>query len=149
MGTAAGFKIAVPDAYTQSVDGMVAHLNRSARNFHIAVNLAAWKYVKSLREAQYLEKQASDSHNDFKVLLLESIGFKSVAYRSGSAAELKYSWVNATTGVAYTQLDILVTLSTASGDQPYTFSVWAPSATFSAATGTFHTALKTFRVVPA
>ncbi len=148
MGTAAGFKIGVPDAYTQSIDGMVAHLNRSARNFHIEVNLAAWKYAKSLREAQYLEKQAS-SHNDFKVLLLESIGFKSVAYRSGAAAELKFSWVNATTGVAFTQLDILVTLSTASGDQPYTFIVWAPSATFSAASGTFHTALKTFRVLPA
>jgi hypothetical protein len=149
MGTAAGFKIAVPDAWTQSIDGLAVHLNRSARNFHIEVNLAAWKYARPLREAQYLQKLAASSHNDYKVLLLGSIGFKSVAYRSAPAAQLKFKWRNKTTDVAYTQLDVLVTLSTESGDQPYIFIVWAPTATFGTASGTFHTALKTFRPLPA
>ncbi len=150
MEAVAGFKIGMPDAWVQSVSGQVAHLTQSARNFHLAVNLAYWAYAKPLREAQYLQTQASKAHkNDYRVLLLTSVGFKAVGgYRSGSAAELKYSWYNATEAIHYTELVLLVTLSTSAGSQPYSFALWAPSGTFGSASGIFHTALPTFRPLP-
>jgi hypothetical protein len=147
---AAGFKIGMPDAWTQSVSGEVAHLTQSARNFHVSVNLAYWVYAKPLREAQYLQVQAAKAHpNEYRVLLLSSVGFKTLGgYRSASAAELKYSWYNANQGIYYTQLDLLVTLSTSAGSQPYEFALWAPSGTFGSARSILGTAMPTFRVLP-
>jgi eukaryotic-like serine/threonine-protein kinase len=147
---AAGFKIGMPDAWVQSVSGQVGHLTQSVRDFHLTVNLAGWVYAGPLREAQYLENRAAKAHpNDYRVLLLTSVGFKAMGgYRSASAAELKYSWYNATQAIDYTELDLLVTLSTTAGSQPYTFALWAPTGTFGSARGIFNTALPTFRPLP-
>ena len=150
MGSVAGFKIGVPDAWTQVISGQAAHLNQTVRNFHLTVNLAYWLYAKPLREAQYLQGQAAAAHSrDYKVLTLAAVGFKAVGgYRSAAAAELKYSWKNVTSGVDFAEQVLLVTLSTSAGSQPYTLSLWAPTATFPAANGIFHTALPTFRPMP-
>jgi eukaryotic-like serine/threonine-protein kinase len=150
MGSVAGFKIGMPDAWTQVVSGQAAHLNQTVRNFHLTVNLAYWLYAKPLREAQYLQGQAAAAHkHDYKVLTLAAVGFKAVGgYTSAAAAELKYSWKAATSGVDFTKQVLLVTLSTSAGSQPYAFSLWAPTATFPAAKGILHTALPTFRPMP-
>jgi eukaryotic-like serine/threonine-protein kinase len=150
MDAVAGFKIGMPDAWTQSVSGEVAHLTQSARDFHLGVNLNNWVYARPLREAQYLETLAANAHpNDYRVLLLSSVGFKTLGgYLSAAAAELKYSWYNASQGIYYTELDVLVTLSTSAGSQPYTFALWAPSGTFGSARSIFGTALPTFSALP-
>ena len=151
MESVAGFKIGMPNAWTQSVTGQIAHLNQTLRNFHLTVNLAYWSYTKPLRQAQYLQSQAAKAHkHDYKVLTLGTVGFKAVGgFRSASAAELKFSWYNPTLGISFTQLDLLVTLNTSSGSQPYSFVLWAPAGTFGAANGIFRTALPTFRPLPA
>jgi hypothetical protein len=146
MGSTAGFKIGLPSAWTQYIVGQVAHMNQPARNFHLTVNLGLWTYVKPLREAEHLEAVDAKSYNDFSLQALESFNFKSVGYRSASAAELRFSWTKVTGG-NWTEIVILVTLNTAAGVQPYDFTLWAPSSTFSSANGTFHSALKTFRVL--
>jgi eukaryotic-like serine/threonine-protein kinase len=150
MDAVAGFKIGMPDAWKQSVSGQVAHLVQSARDFHLSVNLTYWTYAKPLREAQYLQTLAAKAHkNDYRVLILSSVGFKAVGgYHAASAAELKYSWYNATQAIDYTELDLLVTLPTSAGSQPYSFALWAPSGTFGSARGIFGTALPTFRAMP-
>jgi hypothetical protein len=145
MGTVAGLEIAVPNAWTQRISGLGAHLNQSARNFHIIVNLATWTYSKPLREAQYLQGLAARSYLQYKKLLLQEIAFKSLGYTSAPAAELKFSWTNATSGVRTTEVVILVTLDTKSGDQPYSLAVRAPHASFDSAYAIFRAALKTFR----
>jgi eukaryotic-like serine/threonine-protein kinase len=145
LGTTAGLKIALPDAWTQSVDGDVVHFDQSARNFHLVVSLASWKYAKPLPEAQHLQALAEDSHYKYRLLVLQGIAFGSVGYTSAPAAELKFTWTRKATGVKCTELVIVVTLSTAAGDQPYSFTLWSPSASFSAASGVFHAALQTFR----
>jgi tRNA A-37 threonylcarbamoyl transferase component Bud32 len=151
MAAIAGFKIGMPNPWVQSASGQVAHLNQPARDFHLAVNLGYWTYAKPLREAQYLQNQAAKAHkHGYRVILLTSIGFKVAGgYRSGSAAELKFTWYNPTLATHYTQFDLLITLSTSAGSQPYAFALWAPSGTFGAANGVFHTALATFRPLPA
>jgi serine/threonine protein kinase len=149
MSTVAGFEIGLPDAWTQSINGAVAYLSQAAKGFHLAVNLNYWLYAEPLREAQYLEAKAAKAHPDsFRVLTLTAIGFKSVGgYRAAAAAELKYSWKN-TAGSSFTELVILVTLPTSAGAQAYQFSLWAPSSTFSVASGVLHTAMPTFRPLP-
>jgi eukaryotic-like serine/threonine-protein kinase len=150
MGSTAGFQIGMPATWTQSVRGQAAKLIQPARGFVLSVNLAAWQYSTPQREAEYLASQASAAHRDeFRVLQLSSVDFQAVGgYRSAAAEELKFRWHNAALGINVTQLDLLVTLSTSAGSQPYVFALKAPSGTFPAADGVFQTALPTFRTMP-
>jgi hypothetical protein len=148
-GTAAGFKIGLPSPWTQSYSDLVAHLNQPAKGFHLTVNLGLWTYVKPLAEAKYLSKKYAASYHGYKKLFVTAVGFASIGgFRAAPAAELKFSW-DPVNGVPSTELVVLVTLVTKSGSQPYAFHLWAPSATFGAANGVFHTAIKTFRPLPA
>lgn len=148
MGSVAGFKIGMPDLWKQSISGMVAHLNQPARNFHLAVGLSSWAYAKPLTQAQYLYGLDAIAYNHFKLLSLASVGFKSVGgFKSAAAAELRFTWHKPSVG-NFTEEVILVTLNTRSGAQPYAFTLWTPSPTFSVANGVLHVAMKTFRPLP-
>lgn len=148
MTSNAGFEIGMPAPWTQNVIGQVAHLNQTVRDFHLAVSLATWTYAKPLNQARYLDSIDSTTYNKFKTLLLRSIGFAAAGgYEPGTAAELKFTWTKPEVG-KFTELIILVTLNTSSGAQPYEFALWAPSATFDAASAIFHTALHSFRPLP-
>jgi len=145
----AGFKIGLPAAWTQNLTGQVAHFNQPARNFHLTVNVGVWTYPKPLTEAKYLNKKYATKYNGYTELALGAVGFKAIGgFRAAPAAELKFSWDKPSAG-SYTELVILASLSTKAGVQTYWFSLWAPSASFAAAHGVFHTALKTFRPLPA
>jgi hypothetical protein len=149
MGSLAGFKIGMPSPWTQSIGVQIAHLNQPTRGFHLNVNLSYWEYAKPLREAQYLQSAAAASHkHGYRELVLTAIGFEQVGgFRSAQAAELKYTWHNPTLG-NFTELVILVTLSTKSGDQPYEFALWSPASTYPTASGVLDTAMPTFRPLP-
>jgi len=145
----AGFKIGLPAAWTQNLTGQVAHFNQPARNFHLTVNVGVWTYPKPLTEAKYLNKKYATKYNGYTELALGAVGFKAIGgFRAAPAAELKFSWDKPSAG-SYTELVILVSLDTKAGVQTYWFSLWTPSASFAAAHGVFHTALKTFRPLPA
>jgi hypothetical protein len=145
----AGFKIGLPAAWTQNLTGQVAHFNQPARNFHLTVNVGVWTYPKPLTEAKYLNKKYATKYNGYTKLALAAVGFKAIGgFRAAPAAELKFSWDKPSAG-SYTELVILASLDTKAGVQTYWFSLWAPSASFTAAHGVFHTALKTFRPLPA
>ena len=149
MTSTAGFKIGTPSLWRQSVTGLIAHLNQPVHDFHMMVNLALWTYVKPLAQAQYLQAKDAKTYHAYKELSLGAVNFTTVGgFRVAPAAQLKFTWTKPS-GVSYTELVILVTLQTKSGLQPYTLSVWAPSATFTSAGGVFHKALKTFRPMPA
>ena len=149
LGTTAGFKIGLPEAWTQSLTGQIVHFNQPARNFHLTVNVGLWTYPKPLAEAKYLAKKDAKNYNDYTLLELSSVGFKTIGgFKTAPAAELKFSW-DKLSGGNDTELVILVSLTTKAGVQTYTFSLWAPTATFGAARGVLHAALKTFRPLPA
>jgi hypothetical protein len=151
LGAVAGFKIGMPDLWTQSVSPPVAHLDQAVRGFHLAVDLSYWLYTNPLREAQYLQSQAAAAHKNhgYKKLLLTTTNFTSLGgFRSATAAELKYSWNTATLGYNETELIILVTLQTTAGAQPYEFELSAPTQTFGSARAVLTTAIPTFRPLP-
>ncbi len=148
LGTTAGFKIGLPALWTQNLTGEIAHFNQPVKNYHLTINVGLWTYTKPLAQAKYLAKKDSANYNHYTRLTLAAIGFKAIGgFRVAPAAELKFSW-DKLSGGYYTEMVILVTLTTKSGPQPYTFSLWAPSASFAAAHGVFNTALKTFRPLP-
>jgi hypothetical protein len=148
MSSTAGFKIGLPSPWTQSVTGLVAHLNQPAKGYHLTVNLGLWTYVNPLAEAQYLQSKYAASYKGYKKLLLTSVGFAAIGgFRAVPAAELKFSW-HPTTVTTSTELVVLVTLATKSGNQPYAFHLWTSSASFAAADGVFKTAIKMFRPLP-
>jgi len=151
MDAVAGFKVGMPDLWTQSVSVPVAQLNQAARSFHLAVNLSYWEYTKPLREAQYLQGLAAAAHkgHGYKELLLSTTNFESLGgFRSATVGQLKYSWNSASLGYNVTELIWLMTLNTSAGSQPYEFELWAPTQTFGAARGILTTATPTFRPLP-
>jgi hypothetical protein len=149
LGTTAGFKIGLPGAWTQNLTGQIAHFNQPVKNFHLTVNLVLWTYPKPLAEAKYLAKKDSASYSGYALLALRAIGFKSAGgFKAAPAAELKFSW-DTPSGGNDTELITLVSLATKAGVQTYRFSLWAPTASFGAAHSVFHTALETFRPLPA
>jgi hypothetical protein len=148
MGSTAGFEIGLPVLWKQSVTGKSAYLSEPVTNFHFTVNLAAWTYSSPLTQAQYLQAKYAKADSGYKELALGSIGFKAVGgFKAAPAAEVKFRWTKTIVG-SVTQLVVLVSLTTKSGVQPYTLTLWAPSATFSVANGVFETAMTTFRPLP-
>jgi eukaryotic-like serine/threonine-protein kinase len=148
MGSTAGLKIGMPSPWRQSITSLVAHLNQPARNFHLTVNLGSWTYAGPLAQAEHLQAKDAKSETGYKEISLGAVGFKAIGgFRAAAAAELKFSWTKPSVG-NYTEMVVLVTLTTKSGVQPYTFTLWAPSATFGSAASIFHTALSTFRPLP-
>ena len=149
LRSTAGFEIGLPSLWKQSVSGQSAYLAEPLTNFHLTVDLAPWTYVAPLTEAQYLERQYAKTDTGFKLLTLGAIGFKAVGgFKVAPAAELKFTWTKPSAGTV-TELVVLVSLTTKSGVQPYSLTLWAPSATFSVADGVFHIAMTTFRPLPA
>jgi hypothetical protein len=149
LGTTAGFKIGLPGAWTQNLTGQVAHFNQPAKSFHLNVNLGVWTYPKPLAEAKYLAKKDAANYNGYTQLVLRAVGFKVIGgFRAAPAAELKFNW-DKPAGGSYTELVTLVSLVTKSGVQTYILNLWAPTASFGAAHGVLHTALQTFRPLPA
>jgi hypothetical protein len=149
LTSTAGFKMGLPAPWTQNLTGQTAHFNQPVRNFHLTVYVGIWTYATPLAEAKYLNKKYAAKYNDYTELALGAVGFKAIGgFKAAPAAELKFSWVKPSGG-SYTELVILASLTTEAGVQPYWFSLWAPSATYAAAHGIFHTALKTFRPLPA
>ncbi len=148
MGSTAGFEIGLPSLWKQSVSGQSAYLTEPVTNFHLTVDLAAWTYAAPLTEAQYLERQYAKTDKGFKLLALGAIGFKAIGgFKVAPAAELKFSWTRPSAGTV-TELVVLVSLTTKSGVQPYSFTLWAPPATFGVANGVFRIAMTTFRPLP-
>lgn len=148
MGSTAGFEIGMPRLWQQSVSGKSASLSEPVSNFHLVVNLAPWSYTEPLAQAQYLQRKYAKAEPGYRLLTLGSVGFKSIGgYEAAPAAELKFRWNKPVLGTV-TELVVVVSLTTKSGVQPYTFTLSAPSATFALANGTFHTAMTTFRPLP-
>ncbi|HUB37598.1 MAG TPA: serine/threonine-protein kinase [Streptosporangiaceae bacterium] len=149
LGTTAGFKIGLPGAWTQNLTGQIAHFNQPVRNFHLTVNVGLWTYPKPLAEAKYIAKKDAANYNGYTQLVLRAVGFKVIGgFKAAPAAELKFSWTKPSGG-NFTELVILVSLTTKAGVQTYRFSLWAPTASFAAAHGVYHAALETFRPLPA
>jgi hypothetical protein len=117
-------------------------------DFHLTVNLAPWTDSEPLAEAQYLQGKYAKSDKGYKKLTLGTVGFKSIGgFEAATAAELEFSWTGSS-ATNFTELVVLVTLTAKSGAQPYTFTLWAPSATFGTAHQVFLTAMPTFRPLP-
>jgi len=151
MDAVAGFKIGMPDAWTQAVNAPIAAINDNVAGYSLDVNLSYWAYATPLSEAQYLGSVAAKAHkgHGFEELLLSNVNFAALGgYTSAPGAELKYSWNSATLGYRVTELVILVTLNTSAGSQPYEFELRAPTATYGAARAILTTALPTFRPLP-
>src|SRR5215469_8683482 len=148
MGTAAGFEIGVPSAWQQSVTALSARLDLKASNFQLTVNLAPWTLAGPLAQAEHLESLAAKADAGYTQLSLGVIGFKAVGgFVAAPAAQLKFRWSKLSVG-SVTELVVLVTLTTKSGPQPYTFSLIAPTATFASANSIFNAAMPTFRPLP-
>lgn len=140
-GTAAGFQIAVPASWTISRRGLAFDLRPPAGNAYIAISLASFTYARPLRQAAFLQAQAIQhgTHPGYRLIAIKPgtlLGAPDAAWR--------FSW-QAGGAARSGALEVLVSIDTAAGTQPYTLAVSAPSDTFPAAEAVFGDVMQTFR----
>ena len=143
-GTAAGFEIAIPATWQASAPGLDNYLRPPAGSAFIEVSLAPFTYARPLREATFRQAQA----------IREDLypGYRFVALTSGTLlgapdAVWRFSWRG--TGAARVEvLELLVSIDTTAGTQPYALTVSAPAVTFPAALAIFRQVVATFKPLP-
>ena len=140
-GTAAGFKVAVPENWQLTTQGLVSYLRPRSGPAYIEISLEPFTYPGPFREVAYLQAQA----------LRQELypGYRLVAIRTGTLlaqpdAAWRFSWLRDGTK----RVDVLqwvVSVPTSAGTQGYELAVSAPSPAFSWALTVFRRAMLTFQ----
>ncbi|HTS99375.1 MAG TPA: serine/threonine-protein kinase [Streptosporangiaceae bacterium] len=143
-GTAAGFEIAIPATWQASAPGPDNYLRPPAGSAFIEVSLAPFSYARPLRQATFLQAQAirADLYPGYRLIALTSqtlLGAPDAAWR--------FSWRGAGAGRVEV-LELLVSIDTTAGTQPYALTVSAPAVTFPAALTIFRQVVATFEPLP-
>jgi hypothetical protein len=140
-GTAAGFKIAVPDTWSVTTQGQVTYVDSPAGSAYMEFNLAPFSYSRPVREARFLQAQAiqQDEYPGYKVVAISPAAFRNVV-----AATWRFNWRQRSLGHVAV-LELLFSLETTAGPQNYALSVSAPALGFPAARTAFDEVLHTFR----
>jgi hypothetical protein len=140
-GTVAGFEIAVPDPWQASQPGLDSILRSPDSAAFIEVSLAPFRYTRPLREAEFRQDQA----------IRRDPGYRLAAMRTGTflgGADAVWEFSRQDAGTRVSVEELLVTVDTAAGAQPYALTVSAPSASFGPVLAVFRQALATFQPVP-
>jgi eukaryotic-like serine/threonine-protein kinase len=143
-GTAAGFRIAVPDSWQATRNGATSVMSGPAGADAIDVSVAPFTFPKPLREAHFLQARAlaQGTYPGYQLIALLPTRF-----RGAAAAAWRFSWQQPGLGRTAV-LELVFRLPTAAGPQAYTLAVSAPRAGFALARAIFATAVRTFRPVP-
>jgi hypothetical protein len=140
-GTVAGFEIAVPDTWQASQPGLDNILRSPDSGAFIEVSLAPFRYTRPLREAEFRQAQA----------IRRDPGYHLTGTATGTflgAADAVWEFSSQDAGTRVSVEELLVTVDTTAGAQPYAIAVSAPSASFGPALAVFRQALATFQPVP-
>jgi tRNA A-37 threonylcarbamoyl transferase component Bud32 len=144
LGSTAGFKIAIPDAWQLNRDNLLTYLQAPPGSPYIEVDVTPFAYPGPLREASYLEAQAQADHIYH---LYHRLAMSSASFRAAPAAIWRFRWQQPGVGPVGV-LEVLGTLPTSAGPQSYALAVSAPAAQFATARVIFRTALQTFTPLP-
>jgi eukaryotic-like serine/threonine-protein kinase len=143
-GTTAGFRIAIPQAWSASTQGPTSVLNAPTGGDSIRVSLASFAFANPLREAHSLQVQAlaQGTYPGYQL-----IAMLPTRIHGSQAAAWRFSWLQP--GVGRTGvLELLFRLRTGAGIQAYTLAVSAPRPDFATARMIFMSAVRTFRPLP-
>lgn len=140
-GTAAGFKIAVPESWQVTRQGLAWYATPTAGSPYIEVSLVPFSYAKPVNQARSLQATAISQH--------EYPGYQRVAispatYRGVPAATWRFNWRQHGAGHVAV-LELLFSLATPAGGQDYDLTVSASALGFPAARAVFEESLRTFR----
>jgi eukaryotic-like serine/threonine-protein kinase len=144
LGTTAGFRIAVPDAWRMSRNGLVTYLDPAAGKPYITVDVTPFAYPGPVREAMYQQAQAKAGHlyPIYRLMAIRPAGFRGVP-----EAIWRFHWQEPGVGQIGV-LEVFFTLTTSAGNQSYALTVSAPQARFIAVRAIFRQALQTFAPLP-
>lgn len=123
-GTAAGFRLAVPQGWTASVSGVVTYFRGTTGGNFLEVDLSRQAFPTSLTEAHWLQGKTL-SQGKFPGYQRYSLGPAQVDGSSG--ALWSFSWQEKGVGRIFVQ-DYLFRLSTSGGSQAYALYVSGPMA---------------------
>jgi hypothetical protein len=127
-----------------SSSGLLTYLEPPKGNAYIEVDLTPFAYPGPVAEARYLQAQAKADHVYPQYHLL---AIKLASFRGVPEGTWRFHWQQA--GIGRTGvLQVLFTLKTAAGKQPYDLTVSAPAVNFGNADAIFQKALRTFKPLP-
>ena len=142
-GAAAGFTIAVPDAWQATRQGLITYLASPAGNARVEINLTPFTFADPVREARLQQREAI-RQGQFPGY--RGRGILPGIFQGAADADWRFIWRPGTGRMS--ALDVLAVLDTSAGEQPYALSVSAPTLDAGPADDTFQQMLQTFRPAP-
>jgi eukaryotic-like serine/threonine-protein kinase len=141
-GATAGFTIAVPDAWQASRQGLVTYLTSPSGGTRAAVSLTPFTLPDPVREARLQRREAirQGRYPGYAGIIVPG------TFHGAADAWRRFGYRQPVGRVAV--LDLLVSLATSAGDQPYALSMSAPKPDAPAAAQVFQEMLQTFQPAP-
>jgi len=140
---AAGFAIAVPPDWKESVQGLRTYFY-SPGDATLEIDLTPHVYGDMVKEARFIERRAAPKFTGYKRRALQA-----VPVRSTKGAIWQFNQTTPS-GVLTIADDILFVLPTQAGSQSYAIFIWGPSAGWgSTYLPVFEKILPTFQIVSA
>jgi eukaryotic-like serine/threonine-protein kinase len=142
-GATAGFTIAVPDTWQATTQGLITHVTSPAGDTHVEISQTPFFFANPVREARLQQRQAI-RQDLFPGYL--GLGITPGIFHGAADAVWQFSWQPGDGRMPVR--DVLVSLDTSAGEQPYALSVSAPRPDAPAAVDVFQQMLETFQPVP-
>jgi serine/threonine protein kinase len=143
-GTVGGFKIAVPDTWQTSRQGLDSYLRPATGGAYIEISLASFTFGRPLREARFRQAQAIRQGLFPGYRLLD---MRAGTFLGAPDAVWAFSWQqDAGTRVAVEEL--LASINVTAGTQPYALTASTPNAESGTVQAIFRQALATFQPLP-
>jgi len=141
-GATAGFTIAVPDAWQASTQGLVTYLTSPSGSTRAEVSLTPFTRPDPVREARLQRREAirQGRYPGYAGIIVPG------TFRGAADAWWRFGYRQPAGRVAV--LDLLVSLATSAGAQPYALSMSAPRPGAPAAAQVFQKMLQTFQPAP-
>jgi eukaryotic-like serine/threonine-protein kinase len=142
-GAAAGFTIAVPDAWQATRQGLITYLASPAGSPRVEINLSPFTFAGPVREARLQQREAirQDQFPGYG-----GRGILPGTFHGAADAVWRFIWRPGTGRMS--ALDVLAVLETTAGEQPYALSVSAPAPDAGPADDVFQQLLQTFQPAP-
>ena len=144
MGTAAGFRLAVPQGWAASTNGLTAYLRASTGAAYLEIDLTPHTLPTAMAQARWLEARTL---RQGKFPGYRRVAIRPVRVAGSTGAAWSFTWQEADTGRVFAE-DYLFDLATAGGSQSYAVYASGPAASWQRTARILGEAIRTFHPLP-
>ena len=144
VGTAAGFRLAVPQGWAASTNGLTAYLRASTGAAYLEIDLTPHTLPTAMAQARWLEARTL---RQGKFPGYRRVAIRPVRVAGSTGATWSFTWQEADMGRVFAE-DYLFDLATSSASQSYAVYASGPAASWRQTARILGEAIRTFQPLP-